>query len=172
MYSSASSASGSSASTSSISSSASSLASLSNLVRRSFSDNRVDSLVLLLVGPTFAESSGFFLLGVATGAAASTAVGRRARSSIAPLETTKVSTTSLIAQFPLNFDSWSVARHKGHFPSVFRALRMQREQKVWEQEVMTGELKKSLQTWHRSDCSTCMRLAKGVPNQSVGSDTS
>lgn len=49
---------------------------------------------------------------------------------------------------------------------------MQREQKVWQQDVTIGELKKSLQTWHRSDCSTGNRLARGVPNQSVGSETS
>lgn len=91
---------------------------------------------------------------------------------MASLPLMKLSAASLIAQFPLNLDSWSVARHSGHFPSLARALRMQREQKVWQQDVTIGELKKSLQTWHRSDCSTGIRLAKGVPNQSVGSDTS
>lgn len=49
---------------------------------------------------------------------------------------------------------------------------MQREQNVWQQDVTIGELKKSLQTWHRSDCSTGIRLARGVPSQSVGSETS
>lgn len=49
---------------------------------------------------------------------------------------------------------------------------MQSEQKVWEHEVIMGELKKSLHTWHRNDCSTCIRLDRGVPSQSVGSETS
>lgn len=59
---------------------------------------------------------------------------------MASLPRLKLSTASLIAQFPLNLDSWSVARHNGHFPSLARALRIQREQKVWQQDVIIGEL--------------------------------
>lgn len=134
---------------------------------------RVDILVLLLVESSLPVSPSAFLLLVAEGAAAvSVWVGRRARLSITPLEATKASAASVMAPFRLNFDSCSVARQSGHLPSVLRARRMQREQKVWQQVVIMGELKKSLQTWHRSDCSTCIRLDNGVPSQSVGSETS
>ena len=49
---------------------------------------------------------------------------------------------------------------------------MHSEQKVWLHEVIMGELKKSLQTWQRKACSTGIRLARGVPSQSVESGTS
>lgn len=49
---------------------------------------------------------------------------------------------------------------------------MHREQNVCEQEVMTGVMKKSLQTWHRRAVSMGPSLDTGVPNQSEGSGTS
>ncbi len=88
------------------------------------------------------------------------------------LDSQKASTASLSAQFPLNFDSWSAARHTGHFPSVERHRRIHSEQNVWLQDVIMGELKKSLQTWHRKASSTGLRQASGVPSQSVGSGMS
>ena len=91
---------------------------------------------------------------------------------IAGRDFVNASTASLIAQFPRSFDSWSEARHSGHLPSTARLLRMQSEQNVWLQEVNMGELKKSLHTWQRKACSTGMRLARGVPSQSVESGTS
>lgn len=130
--------------------------------------DRVDILVLFGADSSPASPSAF-LFGVVAGM---TAIDCRANRSIASLDAVNASTASLIAEFPLNLDSWSTARHSGHFASVFRARRMQSEQKVWQQDVVMGELKNSLHTWHRSECSTCVRLAKGVPCQSLGSETS
>lgn len=104
--------------------------------------DRVDILVLLFADPPPGTASSAFLLGGVVAAAA----GRRASSSMAGLAWTNDSQTSRMARLCRSFDSWSVVRHKGHLPSVFKALRMQSEQKVWEQDVIMGELKKSLQT--------------------------
>lgn len=49
---------------------------------------------------------------------------------------------------------------------------MQSEQNVWQQDVMTGLLKKSLQTWHRSADSSGATSESGVFNQSVESGMS
>lgn len=104
--------------------------------------DRVDILVLLFADSRLAGSSTAFRFG----GVAAEAAGRRVRSSMTCLEVMNDSDASRMAQFPLSFDSWSVARHKGHLPSVFKALLMQSEQKVWQQDVIIGELKKSLQT--------------------------
>lgn len=48
---------------------------------------------------------------------------------------------------------------------------MHRLQKVWEQLVIMGVLKRSLQTWHRSADSRGARAARGVDSQSVLSGT-
>lgn len=48
---------------------------------------------------------------------------------------------------------------------------MQRLQNVWEQLVIIGVLKKSLQTWQRSADSTGASAASGVDSQSVLSGT-
>ena len=49
---------------------------------------------------------------------------------------------------------------------------MQREQKVWEQDVIMGVSKKSLHTWQRSAASTVLSWVTGVLSQSEGSGTS
>lgn len=49
---------------------------------------------------------------------------------------------------------------------------MQSEQKVCEQDVIIGVLKKSLHTWQRRAASTGPSCDTGVCNQSDGSDTS
>ncbi len=56
--------------------------------------------------------------------------GFLANCKIARREFVNASTASLIAQFPLSFDSWSDARQRGHFPSTARLLLMHREQNV------------------------------------------
>lgn len=99
----------------------------------------VDILVLFEWPPSSVPSPAF-LFGVCPGASVAGACGSLANLSNAFLPRLKLSTASLIAQFPLNLDSWSVARQSGHFPSLARALRMQREQKVWQQDVTIGEL--------------------------------
>lgn len=43
------------------------------------------------------------------------------------------------------------------------------EQKVWEQEVIIGVRKNSLQTWHLSADSTADNFGSGVESQSVES---
>lgn len=48
---------------------------------------------------------------------------------------------------------------------------MQSEQKVCEQEVIIGVLKKSLQTWQRKAASTGPSCDTGVLSQSDGSGT-
>ena len=48
---------------------------------------------------------------------------------------------------------------------------MHRLQNVWEQLVIIGVLKKSLQTWHRRADSRGARAASGVGSQSVLSET-
>jgi hypothetical protein len=48
---------------------------------------------------------------------------------------------------------------------------MHKLQKVWEQLVIMGVLKKSLQTWHRSADSRGASAASGVGSQSVLSVT-
>jgi hypothetical protein len=48
---------------------------------------------------------------------------------------------------------------------------MHKLQNVWEQLVIMGVLKKSLQTWHRSADSRGARAARGVGSQSVLSGT-
>jgi len=45
------------------------------------------------------------------------------------------------------------------------------EQKVWEQLVIIGVLKKSLHTWQRKAVSRDENVGMLVCNQSVGSDT-
>lgn len=104
----------------------------------------VDILVLFELWPSSCVLPSAFLLGVCAVASLGEvcAEGRECRAtlSIVSLPFMKLSTASLIAQFPLNLDSWSVARHSGHFPSLASALLMQREQKVWQQEVTIGEL--------------------------------
>jgi hypothetical protein len=100
----------------------------------------VDILVLFELWPLSCVLPPAFLLGVCVVALVAEVCDSRATLRIASLPVVKLSTASLIAQFPLNLDSWSVARHSGHFPSLARALRMQREQKVWQQEVTIGEL--------------------------------
>ena len=49
---------------------------------------------------------------------------------------------------------------------------MHREQNVCEQDVITGVVKKSLQTWHRRAVSIGANFDTGVPSQSEGSGKS
>jgi hypothetical protein len=84
----------------------------------------------------------------------------------------KLSTDSSMDQLLLSFSSCSGVRHKGHFPSLDKARRIQIEQKVCEHVVIIGVLKKSLQTWQRMAASTAAKSASGVASQSVESETS
>lgn len=99
--------------------------------------NLVDILVLLLEDSACVSSVLAFLLEVTAGSAAT--AGRFANSSILSLDLLNASTDPRIAPFLRNFDSWSWARHSGHFESAARALRMHSEQNVWEQLVIMGE---------------------------------
>lgn len=89
-----------------------------------------------------------FLLGGSFSSSASSLgwAASRAKVSKPVRPLTNVATNSSTAQLRRNLSSWSLVRHAGQRPSLLRHRRMQREQKVCEQDVMTGVSKKSLQT--------------------------
>lgn len=91
------------------------------------------------------------------------------RLSIVALALEKASAVSSTDQLHRNLSSCSGARQSGHLPSLDSARRIQREQKVWEHDVIMGVLKKSLHTWQRRAASTEARQDRGVDNQSVES---
>merc|ERR1719355_270124 len=100
-------------------------------------DVRVPADLVLFLGASSSSSSACSLSRFEEGLPG-TSAGLRASSKTSGLAFVNASTKSCMAPLNLNFSSWSCVRHAGHFPSLFRHLRMHSEQNVCEQEVIIG----------------------------------
>ena len=100
--------------------------------------NLADVLILLLVDARLSPSSASVSSAFLFGDVVRVLCGFLAAASTSGLAFTKASTVSSIDQLLRNLSSCSPARHRGHFPSFESALRMHKEQKVWQQDVSIG----------------------------------
>jgi hypothetical protein len=81
-------------------------------------------------------------------------------------------TMSLTAMFGISLSLVHCALQLGHLGSALMHLRMQIEQKVCEQVVMTGLERNSLQTSQRKAASSGSKTGSDVDSQSVESGNS